>query len=206
MAGQRYSPITTVQDLSWCAETIDWRNTIPGGVNFNAANVPAVDAVRVTVAAAGAAINATSIPLLAAIGQGDSIPRDTVILFGGSKFAQLTAEAKQGDTTLTVVALPVALAANDVGTYPGAGRKTFYSGTLVGRTAAERAAGLPFSSATDAHDDLYINAFDNYDIGRLPEITLLRHGAMVFRKGLRGYTNLSAAQKAKLENWYQFID
>jgi hypothetical protein len=206
MARQRYSPITTVNDANWAAEPIDYRNTIPGGVNFDASTLIAVDGVKITVGAAGAAVAATSIPLLSAIAKGDKIPSGTILTFGGAKFATLTAEAKEGDTALTVSAIAAALAANDVATYAGVGYKSLYSGTLIGRTGADRVANLPFKLANDAMDDYYINAFDNFDVGTIPEITLLRHGAMVFRAGLRNYAALNAATKAKLENWYQFID
>src|SRR5689334_4525182 len=84
--------------------------------------------VTVTVGVAGAAQNATSVPVAALTpsvyanttliaGGGVIIPAGTVLYFGGAKVAQLTADAKIGDTTLTVAALPTALVSGDAATY-----------------------------------------------------------------------------------------
>lgn len=92
----------------------------------------------VTVGAAGAAINATTVPV-AALAQ--PIPSGTVLDFGGAKFARLTARAEAGATSLTVAALPTALVSGDAAIHiasVGSGVKRLPAGTVVGdgRTGA----------------------------------------------------------------------
>lgn len=71
--------------------------------------------VTVTVSASALAA-ATSISVTALTGP---IPSGTVLDFGTTKFAVLTANAAAGATTLTVRALPTALAGSEVATFKG---------------------------------------------------------------------------------------
>lgn len=87
------------------------------------------DAVTATVSSAGAAANATSVPVAALSG---AIPSGTLLSFDTKKFAKLTAAAAKGATSLTVEALPTALADGDAATYAGTGRKYLPAGTVVG--------------------------------------------------------------------------
>lgn len=80
--------------------------------------MPRGDAITVTVAVAGAAIGATSIPLTGAIAT--DIPAYTILSFGGGKFATLSADATAGDSSLTVDALGAALSSGDTATWTGA--------------------------------------------------------------------------------------
>ena len=73
-------------------------------------------AVTVTVAAAGAAQGATSIPVTALSG---AIPTGTTLDFGAAKFARLTAAAPSGATTLTVAPLTIPLPGSATATYAG---------------------------------------------------------------------------------------
>lgn len=83
------------------------------------------------------------------------IPAGTVLDFGGAKFARLSADAKQGDTTLSVDALPTALVSGDVAYWNWNGRLYVQSGIPLGRTLAERDAGTGFGILDPAGDQEY---------------------------------------------------
>lgn len=87
-----------------------------------------VASVVVTVGPAALAA-ATSITVTALSGP---VPTGTVLDFGTNKFARLTANALAGATTLTVAALPTALAGGETATYLG--------GDLHARLSADAAA------------------------------------------------------------------
>jgi len=70
--------------------------------------------VTVTVGTGGAAIGATTVPVTALSA---ALPSGTVLSFGGSKVAVLTAAAAAAAVSLTVQALPVALVAGDIALY-----------------------------------------------------------------------------------------
>lgn len=102
-----------------------------------------IASVTVTVSAPAIA-TATSISVNALSGP---LPSGTVLDFGGGKFARLTAAAAAGATSLTVSALPTALAGGETATYLG--------GAKVARVLADAAIGatsltvepLPFALA-----------------------------------------------------------
>lgn len=75
-----------------------------------------VDTVVVTVDTGGALANATSVPVTALSGP---IPNGTTLRFGTKKFVALTAAAAAGATSLTVEAIPTALAGAETATYQG---------------------------------------------------------------------------------------
>lgn len=83
----------------------------------------------VTVGAAGAAINATSIPVLALA---RALNAGTVLDFGGLKYARVTANAAAGAVAITVAAIPTALVSGDVATVAGTGAKFLPAGTVCG--------------------------------------------------------------------------
>lgn len=125
---------TTYTNMSRPAFLADWHSaTRDGGHQIDWANVGSKyqdGSVAVVVGAAGAALNATSVPVAALSGP---IPAGVTIDFGGAKFARLTAAAVQGAVTLTVAAIPTALVSTDTGYYwtPGS-RKILRAGTAMG--------------------------------------------------------------------------
>ncbi len=146
---------------AWAGDYFNREHMIPGGAKLDPAQFNDTDAVTVTVGAAGAAAAATSVPVAALLGP---IPNGTVLSFGTTKFATLTAAAATGATTLTVSPIPTALVSGDTATYPGVGTsKTVQSGTVVGRTLTERNAGTAFGPAGAADDEVYIVCFDVLD-------------------------------------------
>jgi hypothetical protein len=174
---------------------------LPGGTFVDAAQFNFSDAVKVTVGAT-AAQNATSITVSNLSG---AIPSGTVLDFGGTKFAVLTAAAAAGATSLTVRALVTALAANDVATYQGvSGRKPIPSGTLIGRTFAERDAGTGFGPAVVASDDeIYLLALDVVDAVHDNCATLYRRNCLVYEERLPNWASLTTNEKTAIRSRYQ---
>jgi hypothetical protein len=188
----------------WAGDFFSRDHLIPGGATLDAAQFTQTDAVVVTVGAAGAAIDAVSVPVDALSGP---IPSGTVLDFGGKKFARLTAAAAAGAVTLTTAALATALVDNDTATYPGAtgdiGLKVVPSGTAIGRTIAERDAGTGFGPAAAADDEVFLTAFDVLDPSVNPDVELYRHGSIVKENFLPAFTGLASGVQTKLRALYQ---
>lgn len=191
----------TLTSPRWAGDYMDRDHLVPGGAKVDPLQFNGADAVVVVVGAAGAAAGAVSIPVAALSGP---IPNGTVLSFGGAKFARLTAAAAAAAVTLTVAALPTALVNLDTATYPGIenGVKYLSSGSIIGRTLAERDAGTPFGPAADADDEVYLTAFDNSDIARVDDIELYRPNSLVYENFLPGFAAASVAIKAKLRDKY----
>lgn len=155
-------------------------------------------AATITVATGGAAGGATSVPVdaltpsalanttLIAAG-GVLIPAGVTLYFGGAKVATLTADAKIGDTALTVAALPTALVAGDVARYSFGNNVGIFSGTAVGRTYAERNANTPYGPGISTDDELFLVVFDNPNLRENNDIELVRHGSLIAENYLPGY-------------------
>ncbi len=183
----------------WAGDFLNREHLVPGGARLDAAQFPATDAVTVTVGAAGALVDDTAVPVAALAGP---IPSGTVLDFGGKKLAVLTAAAAAGATILTVRAIPTALVSGDVATYAGVGRVVVQSGTAVGRTFVERAAGTDFGPAVDTDDEVFLVAFEVPDANRNPEIELYRHGGIVKENFLPGYADMDADLLTILRDMY----
>jgi hypothetical protein len=78
---------------AWVAEALGEDTLVPGGARLDPAQFALPDAVTATVGAAGAAQNATSVPVAALAGP---IPSGTILYFSGTKYARLTAAAAAG--------------------------------------------------------------------------------------------------------------
>lgn len=159
---------------------------------------------QITVDVAGAAGNATSIPVLALapsttaaatlISAGNVlIPSGTTLNFGGKKFATLTADAKAADTSLTVAAIPTALVSGDVASYSPFGTEFIPSGTAIGRTYAERDANTAYGPAAITDDEIWLIAYDVPDARNNPDCELYRHASLVKENFLPNYTTNSTA-------------
>jgi hypothetical protein len=130
------------------------------------------------------------------------IPSGTVLDFGGQKFARLTADAKLGDTTLTVAALVTALSSGDSAVYSKYGTEYIPSGTVVGRTYVERDANTAFGAAAVTDDEIYLSLFDVTDAKNNDDVELYRHGSLVKENYLPNYTTLSTAvDEVQTLNW-----
>lgn len=184
---------------AWAGDFLDREHVVPGGAKADASAFNGEDAVVVTVGAAGAAVDDTTVPVDALPG---AIPSGTVLDFGGKKFARLTAAAAAGAVSLTVAALATALVDNDTATYAGVKKKFIPSGTLVGRTIAERDAGAAFGPAADADDEVFLIVHDVTDADKNADIDLYRDKSIVKENYLPGISAMSATLKGKLRAKY----
>lgn len=190
----------TLTSPAWAGDILDREHLVPGGARIDAAQFLALDSVVVTTTALAAA-GATSIAVTALSG---AIPNGTILYFGESQeFAMLTVAAAAGATTLTVQALPVQIESGDVATYTGTGVKTVYSGTPIGRTFAERAAGTAFGPAGAADDEVYLVAFDVMDAARNADVELYRYGSIVKENFLPNFSTIIAGVLTKIRANYQ---
>lgn len=203
MARIEFDNYTQTLNEKWAGDNFDPQYLIRGGAKLDPTQFAVPDAVTAVVGAAGAIATATSVPVAALAGP---IPNGTLLDFTGSgKFAKLTAAAAAGATSLTVEALPEALVSGNAATYAGVlTRKIVPSGTIVGRTRAERAANTGFGPAGDADEEFAIVAFTAYDIAVNDDVTLVRpfSGFTVKENYLPGFASLSATVLAALRARY----
>lgn len=177
---------------------------VPGGGHLNAlAFTSSSNATPVTLTAAAAAA-ATSITVSAIA---SPIPSGTILDFvGAGKFAKLTAAAAKGATTLTVEALPQALVVNDVAYYSAKSDILYIqSGTLVGRTYAERDAGIgygPADVATDEEIHLLMFEVHNALTDNECELYMSRGANVVYVNFLPGWATLPTATKTWIRGAY----
>lgn len=185
---------------AWAGDFFDRDHMIPGGAKVDAAQFNDTDAVVVTVGAAGASAAATSVPVDALSGP---IPSGTTLHFGTDKFATLSAAAAAGATSLDTLAIPTALVDNDTATYEGVGTSvTVLSGTVVGRTIAERDNGDAFGPADASDDEVYIVCFDVYDVNTNADVELYRPNSIVKENFLPGWAGLATAVKTLVRAAY----
>lgn len=190
MAGVHYSTPILGKTAPWAGGGYGEHDVLPGGDMLNAAAFPTKGSVGVVVSGS-AAQGATSVPVSAL---SDSIPSGATLDFGGAKFARLTSGAAAGATTLTVAALPTALAANDAATYQVGGAKRFVeNGTLLGRTIGERNDGEGYGPYESGDTDVYLLLYDVADADGKPECALYRHGSIVYEGQLPASSKTSAA-------------
>ena len=189
---------------AFAAEELTPEKLLPGGAKLDPTIVPVPDAETLTaksaVASAGAATITLENPLLS------TIPIGTVLVFDGDNFT-LTKQAMAGSKTLVGTAA-AAIAIDDTAAYAGRRRdRPFEAGQLVGRTFAERTAGTAFGVADVAtpDDEIYLTAFDVQDATIHNDVTLLRHGTLIYEDKLPGWAGLSAGAKAWIRANYQCI-
>lgn len=192
----------TLQSPVWAGDWLDREHLVPGGAKLDPAQFFGPDAVFVDVGAAGAAQGAVAVPVAALSGP---IPSGTVLDFGTNKFARLTAAAAAGATSLTVAALPTALVDADTAWYSGVAVNSVPSGTIVGRTLAERDASTGFGPAAAADDEVFIVAFDVTDVGVVADCELYRHHSIVKENFLPGWTGIAAAVKTLVRARYTCV-
>lgn len=136
------------------------------------------DALAYRLVCNAALISATSITLQTALEV--DIPAGEVLKFdnaGTPVFAELTATAKAGTSTLTVTALAAAIAANSVAYFHQyKGRKTVASGTAIGRATAGTGT---FGPASADHEEIYFLYSDVDNLLEFPHGEAYRPGSLV---------------------------
>lgn len=183
----------------WAGDYLDREHLLPGGAKLDAAAFLREDAVTVTVGAAGAAQGATSVPVAPLTGP---IPSGTILRFSEDEYARLSSAAAAGATSLAVEALVNALESGDTATYAGVGAFAVRSGTLVGRTFAERASGDAFGPWAASDDEAYLVVYDVPDVTMNNDVELYRHGGIVKENFLPGFASLDAGALAAIRAAY----
>lgn len=112
--------------------------------------------------------------------------------------------AAQVRDTHTLVPGGATLAAGDF-TADSDGKKKVQAGTLLGRTRTERDAGTGLGPWTTGDEEVFLAAFDVYDIAADPGVTLYRPSSMVYENWLPGWSGYSSGKKAAVRGAYQCI-
>jgi hypothetical protein len=189
----------TLTSPVWAADYLDRNGLVPGGAKLDTTQFFNTDSVLVTVGSSASAA-ATSITVTALTG---AIPSGTVLDFGTTKYARLTANAAAGATSLTVAALPTALAGAETARYAGVGYDTIPSGTLLGRTIAERDALTGYGPWATSDDEVYLLAFDVTDISVNNDCELYRNFRGVKETFLPNWANWTSNMKTALRAAYR---
>jgi hypothetical protein len=201
MAGQRFSPAISTNDVIFLGEALNYNTLMPHGAKYDPQLLIAVDRAVMTVSGA-LAIGATKIVLVAKILNSTGIPSGTTLTFGATQVVT-SAWTSPDSKEILVFPIPAAIADATVCTYAGIGARPLYAGTLVGRTYAQRDAGVMFHNAVDADEEIYIVAFDIPDALRTNEISLIRPQTRIKENRLPGFSSLSATLKTKVRTLYQ---
>lgn len=82
------------------------------------------------------------------------------------------------------------------------GRKVIPSGTILGRTLAERDAGTGLGPAVATDDEIYLNYFEITDALQLDEFVAYRHGSVVKENFLPGWSGVAGAVKTLVRAAY----
>lgn len=84
----------------------------------------------------------------------------------------------------------------------GSGRKNIPSGTILGRTLAERDAGTGFGPAVNTDEEIYINYFEVTDALVLDDVEMYRPGSQVKENFLPGWAGVAALLKTAVRSRY----
>jgi hypothetical protein len=174
MAGVTFTSNTLTPPI-WAGDFLSREHLLPGGAKLLASAFLREDAVVVTLNGS-AAQGATSVTVDALSG---AIPSGTVLHFNSTEFLITTSAAAAGATALAVEALPVALEDDDTATYTGVGDYAVRSGTLVGRTFAERASGTAFGPWAASDDEVYLVVYDVLNVTTNNDVELYRPNSLV---------------------------
>lgn len=190
----------TLTPAAWMGDFGSRDHLIPGGARVDAAQWESVD---YTITATEPAIVGAESITVAALPV--AIPDDTVLDFlGAGELVRVTAAAAAGATSLVVEALDAAIEDNDTATFTVTDPSpvTVVSGTVIGRTIAERDAGTNFGPADAADDEIFIVVNDVYDASINPDVELYRPGSIVKENFLPGWSGLAAGVQTDVRARY----
>jgi hypothetical protein len=189
-----------LQQPEWCGDFLDRARLLPGGGKIDSTQFAARPAVRVTLTAA-AALGATSLTVTALTA---ALPPGTALNFGGSGLIAYANEgAAAAATTIAVSPLARAIPLGASYLTPAVPHPFVPSGTVVGRTFAQRDAKSPFHVALDTDDEIFLVAFGRR-VDVVNDVDLVRPAKNVVVKEnfLPGFAALSATVKGKLRAAY----
>ncbi|MFH7241774.1 MAG: hypothetical protein ACHWZW_02885 [Spirulina sp.] len=187
---------------------------LPGGATLNPSAFDG--SFTLTIAAEAVADGATVLSVTCP--ETKLVPKGTVLAFAvGETVATdviVTADHTVGpivsNLPVTGIGSEAKPAAGMTVTLPAiAGRHLVESGILVGRTYAERAAGLGYRPVTvdnlSAMEQIYLLAFPLPDVWDSNFAELYMHGNVVYEDKLPGFTDLAATVQAKIRDLYVCI-
>lgn len=195
------------QSPAWMAEELAPEKLMPGGARLDAAQFPAEDQQTITLAAGAVAVGSNRTLNLTAALQ-FNIPAGTILDFGAGEFCTLVNGATKGATSITGVTVAADLEGGESYVFRGVStRKPVDSGILVGRTFTERSNGVGFGPADVAtpDDQIFLTAFGVTDAAVNPDVTLLRHGTLIYENLLPNWSTLTSQQQAAIRARYQCI-
>lgn len=131
------------------------------------------------------------------------IPAGMLLLFGGGQVAYTNTITAAGVTAIPVEPLAFAIPDNAIAYYRGTGWVTVRDGTIVGRTYAERDAGVGYGPVSDSDDEIYPIVFTVDDARLDADVDLYRKGGIIDETHLPNWAGLSATIKAYLRANYQ---
>lgn len=186
----------------WAGSFLDSEALLPGGVKLDPAQFPSVVAPAFTVTmAADAAAGAVALTVDALA---HAIPAGTVLNFGiPGKLAYVTKAAAAAATTVDVDPIAQAINDNDVAQVAAQNGAYVPSGTVIGRTLAERNAKTGFGPAAATDDEVFLVAFDIADVQKLEDADAVLPGDFVVKENfLPGFADLDPALVTKLRGLY----
>lgn len=186
----------------WAGQTFSGDSLLPGGAKI-ASGVFGKFTVKMGAAAVEGATSITVDALPVAV------PAGTVLNFGlhsvdtVAMIAVVDTAAAAGATSIGVTELGHAIENDAEATYDAAW--TYVpSGTLVGRTYAERDAGTGYGPAdVDNDDEIFLTAFEVDLRNGETDVELYRHHCWVYENRLPNWDNLTAGQIAWIRANYQ---
>lgn len=155
-----------------------------------------------TVTSTGAAAGGTSIPVTALAA---AIPPNSTLNFGIPGMIAVTETgAAAAATTITVLPLDRAIPNGSTYTVPGDTHKNVPSGTVIGRTIAERDAAGLFGPVADTDVEVFIVAFDVPNLDRANDAAVVRPfaGVVVKENFLPNFAGLTATQQGLVRARY----
>jgi len=185
---------------AWAGDYFNREHMIPGGARIASAQWATVTHTITTTAQADAAATSIAVSALTV-----ALPSGTILDFTGTgELAKLTSAAALGATSLAVEALDAQIESGDTATFvvTDAVPVTVASGTVIGRTIAERDAGTAFGPADASDDEVYITCFDVYDASVNPDVELYRPNSIVKENFLPGWSGLASGVKTKVRAAY----
>lgn len=198
---------TSFSQPDWAAQPLDSTALVPGGA-FLVVSAFNPEDYQVLTLAAGVITAGTGKTLTLTAPLQWPIPAGYILDFGSSEFATLTLGAAKGATSITGVTLAADLEGGESATFAGVSPIiNVPSGTLVGRTYAERDAGTGYGQpdVVTPDDQLYLTAFEAIDLRNNNEVALVRHTTLIYEDRLPGWSSLSTGVKTAIRQRYQCI-
>ncbi len=203
MPGITTSPNTKSMPL-WAKDFGGREHIVPFPAKLDVAAFPDHGGITVTLteAVADTDTSMTVVALESPLKVGD------VVTFGTGAYVVVTAPAAVGATVVSIAAAILDIADNSVGNVPRFGKKMILSGTLCGRTYAERAASSPFGPWATGDDEVFLLMFTLDDAINNNDAEFYRHQGLVAENYLPFWTNATlwdATAKAALRANYTTI-